>query len=200
MTRPGGRVGTFLRRCRGALGISVTWGGVWAAVFAALGLTVGILSPESIDPGEGPLRISLIGAFYGFVSGAVFGGLLSLAEGGKRLLDLSLRRVALCGAVATAVWPLLTPVANSISSCARSAPPSPPARSRWRRKPNCARPPSHRSCRADLRSGTGSAVPPPAVPAVCLPPFVSRPSSPAPRLPPSRLPPFEPARPPASTG
>jgi len=107
-------VGTFLRRCRGALGISVTWGGVWAAVFAALGLTVGILSPESIDPGEDPLRISLIGAFYGFVSGAVFGGLLSLAEGGKRLLDLSLRRVALCGAVATAVWPLLTPVANSM--------------------------------------------------------------------------------------
>lgn len=107
-------VRTFLRRLRGALGITLTWGVVWAAVFAAIGVVVGIVDPDSIDPGEDPLRIGLIGGFYGLVSGAAFSALLSLAEGRKVIRSLSLGRAALWGAIATAAFPLLTPVNNSM--------------------------------------------------------------------------------------
>ena len=95
-------------------GIAVTWGTVWAAIFAALGLTIGLLEPDSIDPGEGPLRVAWIGAVYGVVSGAVFAVLLALAEEWKAIRDLSLSRAALWGIIGTAAFPLLTPVDNSM--------------------------------------------------------------------------------------
>jgi hypothetical protein len=104
----------FLRKVRGALGIAVTWGTVWAAIFAALGLTIGLIDPDSIDPGEGPVRVAWIGAIYGVVSGAVFAVLLALAEGRKSIRDLSLGRAALWGMLGTAAFPLLTPVDNSM--------------------------------------------------------------------------------------
>jgi hypothetical protein len=107
-------MGALLRKCRGALGISITWGSVWGAIFAAIGLIVGLVDPDSIDPGEGPIVIVGTGAILGFVSGAGFGALLSLAEAGKRIPDLSLWRAALWGALATAVYPLLTPADDSM--------------------------------------------------------------------------------------
>jgi hypothetical protein len=54
---------TFLRRLRGALGVSVTWGTVFFAVFAAIALIIGVIDPDSIDPEETLLRIAGIGAF-----------------------------------------------------------------------------------------------------------------------------------------
>jgi uncharacterized membrane protein len=104
----------FLRKCRGILGVAITWGAVWGAVFATLAFIVGIIDPDSIDPGETPLRIAGLGAVFGVVSGVAFGVLLAVAEGKKTLRDLSLARVALWGAVASAVFPLLTPVDNSM--------------------------------------------------------------------------------------
>jgi len=89
----------FLRRCRGALGISIAWGAVWAAIFAALTVVIGIVDPDSIDPGETVARIAWIGGVFGLVSGAVFSLLLSLAERRKTIRDLSLRRAALWGVV-----------------------------------------------------------------------------------------------------
>ena len=62
----------FLRKCRGAIGIGVTWAVAWGAIFAALGVIVGIFDPDSIDPGEDPVRIGRIGAIFGFVSGVAF--------------------------------------------------------------------------------------------------------------------------------
>jgi len=103
-----------LKRLRGALGVGLTWGAAWGAIFAAIGLIAWIFDPESIDPGEGPTVIIGTGAILGLVSGAVFSGLLVLAERGKELRDLSTARVALWGAVATAVFPLLTPADNSM--------------------------------------------------------------------------------------
>ena len=103
----------FLRRCRGVLGTGVTWGVAWGAIFAAIFVAIAILDPDSIDPGEGPLMGIGIGAFFGFVSGVGTGVLLSLAERGKSIRDLSLARTAVWGALATAVFPLLTPVDNS---------------------------------------------------------------------------------------
>ena len=105
---------TFLTRLRGALGVSATWGAVWAAIFAALTVVVGVLDPDSIDPGETTLRIAAIGAVYGAVSGGAFSGLLSLTERGRTLRDLSLGRAAVLGAVASAAFPLLTEVHDSM--------------------------------------------------------------------------------------
>jgi len=107
-------MGAFLRKCRGVLGIGVTWGAVWAAIFAALGLIIGLIDPDSIDPGEGPIRVAGIGAVFGFVSGAAFAVLVSLTEGRKAIRDLSLSRAALWGVLGTAAFPLLTPVDNGI--------------------------------------------------------------------------------------
>ena len=113
-TRPPARlteaaVTRFLKWCRGMLGVAVTWGAVWGTIFAGIFLAVSILDPGSIDPGEGPIVILRTGAFYGFVSGAVFGVLLSLLERGRRVADLSLLRAAAMGAVAAAPFILLTP-------------------------------------------------------------------------------------------
>lgn len=105
---------TFLRRCRGALGFGVTWGVAWAAIFGALGLIIGVVDPDSIDPGEEPIRIAWIGALLGFVSGGAFAVLLSLADGRKTIRRLSLSRAALWGALGSAVFPLLTPANNSM--------------------------------------------------------------------------------------
>ena len=102
----------FLRKCRGILGVALTWGTLWGAVFAGIAFVVGAIDPDSIDPGETPLRIAGIGAVFGAVSGIIFGVLLSVFERRRTLRELSLVRVALWGAVATAVYPLLTPVDN----------------------------------------------------------------------------------------
>ena len=104
----------FLRKCRGILKMGVTWGIVWAAIFAGISIVVGIIDPDSIDAGEGPLGLGRIGAIFGFVSGSVFGLLLSFADGRKAIRELSLGRAAVWGALGTAVIPLLTPVANSM--------------------------------------------------------------------------------------
>ena len=100
----------LLRKCRGVLGIGVIWSVAWAAIFAGLALVVGVFDPDSIDPGEAYIRISGIGAFFGFVSGAAFAVLLSVADGRRLLRDLSPIRAALWGAFATAAFPLLTGV------------------------------------------------------------------------------------------
>ena len=105
---------TFLRRLRGALGVSLTWGALFGAVFAGVALIIGVLDPDSIDPGETPLWIASIGALLGFVSGIVFSALLALVERGKKVRELSVVRAAICGALATAVFPLLTTANNDM--------------------------------------------------------------------------------------
>jgi hypothetical protein len=90
----------------------LTWSVAWAAIFALLAVVVGVVDPDSIDPGEGPLRVAGIGAVFGFLSGAGFGLLLSMAEGRKMLRGLSVWRAALWGALGTAAFPLLTSVDN----------------------------------------------------------------------------------------
>ena len=45
------------------------WSVAWAAIFALLGVIIGVVNPDSIDPGEEPLRIAWIGGVLGFISG-----------------------------------------------------------------------------------------------------------------------------------
>lgn len=104
----------FLRKCRGILGFGATWGVAWGLIFAALGVIVGIVDPDSIGPGEDPLHVGWYGAVFGFVSGAAFSLVLSLAESRRTIRELSAGRAAVWGIVGTALFPLLTPVDNSM--------------------------------------------------------------------------------------
>jgi hypothetical protein len=104
----------LIRKLRGALGVAATWGAAWGVVFAALSLIIGLIDPDSIDPGEDLVVIVGTGALLGIVSGAAFSALLSVLERGRRIEDLSISRAALWGAMATSVFPLLTPADNSM--------------------------------------------------------------------------------------
>ncbi len=82
----------FLRRVRGVLGTAFTWAIAWTGLGAGLGLLAGI-------PFSYILPMALNGAAAGFIAGASFAVILSVAERQRTLEDLSLRRVALWGAV-----------------------------------------------------------------------------------------------------
>jgi hypothetical protein len=103
-----------LRKILGVMGIGLSWGVAWSAVFATLVLIIGAFRPEDIDPGEGPLVASGIGFMVGVVSGVVFGIILSFAENRKSIHDLALVRVALWGVIGAAVWPLMTPLPDDM--------------------------------------------------------------------------------------
>ena len=104
----------FLRKCKAVLGLGAMWGAAWALIFALTVLIIGIVNPDSIDAGEGPIRGIAIGALFGFVSGIVFAALFALTERRKTIRNLSVGRAALWGMLGTAAYPLLTPVDNSL--------------------------------------------------------------------------------------
>ena len=101
------RVGNVLRRLRGAAGIALTWGSLWAAIGVVLALAIGVLRPEEIDPGEGPGKVAAVLGLAGFLSGIGFAALLSVGEKRRTIRELSLRRVALWGALGGAAIPAL---------------------------------------------------------------------------------------------
>lgn len=100
-------MGEWLRKLRGLTGVGVTWGVAWSAVGAAIGGVLGVLSPELWTWGNPIFEWALGMGLYGFVSGVGFGKLLALAEGRKRLDQLSLGRVAVWGVLGSAMVPLL---------------------------------------------------------------------------------------------
>jgi len=103
----GGRMNKLLRRIRGLLGVGLTWGALWSAIGAGIGLVIGIVRPEAWELAN-PILVWALGmGLYGLVSGVGFGTLLSLREGRKTILDLSLRRVAIWGVLGAAAVPLL---------------------------------------------------------------------------------------------
>lgn len=82
----------LLRRVRGVLGTAFTWAVAWTGLGAGLGLLAGI-------PFHFLIPMALNGAAAGFIAGASFAVILSIAERHRTLEDLSLRRVAVWGAV-----------------------------------------------------------------------------------------------------
>ena len=96
-------MGIILRRLRGALGIGLTWAGLWIVI----GVMLGILRPGDIGPGEGPRRILPILAMVGLLSGLGFAGFLWLAERRRTFEQLSLGRVALWGLLGSALIPVI---------------------------------------------------------------------------------------------
>ena len=69
----------MLRRLRGVLGLSLTWGALWAAIFTAIFLVVMAVDPVSIDPGE---TLSL-----GVAIGAAYGSIAALDKQWKRRVE-----------------------------------------------------------------------------------------------------------------
>ena len=86
----------WLRRIRGAVGMGLTWAAAWFGVWAAAGLvSLAINGAGAL----GQLVDTLMFPLLGFVSGAVFSGVLGIAEGRRRFDEMSLPRFAAWGAV-----------------------------------------------------------------------------------------------------
>lgn len=82
----------LLMRVRGVLGTAFTWAVAWVGLGAGIGALAGL-------PLSYLLRMALNSSVAGFIAGASFAVILSVAERERSLRDLSLRRVALWGAV-----------------------------------------------------------------------------------------------------
>jgi len=105
---------SFLRKLRGVVSIGLTWGTLWGLLMFLTGVIIGIVDPDSIDPGESPVIIGAILGGMGFVSGALFGILLCLAERRKTIRDLSVLRAGIWGTIAAAAPLLLTPAPDGM--------------------------------------------------------------------------------------
>jgi hypothetical protein len=92
----------------------VAWSLVWAVAIFIIGNIILQIDPDSIDPGEEPIRMAGMVAPVGAASGLVFGILLALLERGRSLADASLVQVLLCSIIAGAALPLLTPMNNHL--------------------------------------------------------------------------------------
>ena len=97
----------LVRWLRGALSIGVTWAVLWALLGTLLFILFKLFQPEDIDPGEALGDVLPVFAFIGLLSGLGFAALLSLAERRHQVSALSLRRVALWGALGSASIPLM---------------------------------------------------------------------------------------------
>lgn len=109
-------MGNLIRRIRGLAGVGITWGALWGVIGAGIGLVVGIVSPGAWDWTNPILDWAFGMGLYGVVSGVGFATLLSLGEGRKNILDLSLRRVAIWGVLGSAAVPLLFSAMGSFAS------------------------------------------------------------------------------------
>jgi hypothetical protein len=108
----GGTMNVYVRKLRGVTGISLIWGAVWAVLFTLLLYILQIFLP--LDGDVGTIRMMVIIAQVGFISGSLFGVLFSFAENGKAIRHLSLGRAVLWGVLSSAVFPALTGRANQV--------------------------------------------------------------------------------------
>lgn len=81
----------LLRRVRGIIGTGLTWAMAWIGLGAGIGALAGFQFSMI-------LRIALSNSVGGFLAGATFAVILSVAERKNTLEGLSLRRVAIWGA------------------------------------------------------------------------------------------------------
>lgn len=80
---------TWLQRIRGAIGMGVTWGAVWAAA----GFVLAVVTRYQADA-----PFPLIFGLLGFVAGIIFSMFLALTAGRRRCDQMSLPRFAGWGA------------------------------------------------------------------------------------------------------
>ena len=94
------KLGSWLRRVRGALGMGVTWAAGWA-LFGVLVAGLSFVLPASV--GDAFSRIfdapAPALAVPGFVGGVIFSIVLGIAGRRHRIEEISTRRVAVWGAI-----------------------------------------------------------------------------------------------------
>ena len=99
----------WLRRIRGAVLMALAWAVVWAPV--------GVLTGMILDPSDSLDEMWLaVGAYPGFLCGAVFSAVLGVAEGRRRFDELSLSRVGALGALSgllVGVFPFVVGTVNT---------------------------------------------------------------------------------------
>lgn len=91
---------------RRVLGVGVAWAILWTALWAAAGAIIGVVDPDSIDPGEEWMFLVVFGPM-GLLTGAVLGAFLATRERGRALAELAVPRVVGWGILATAVVQVL---------------------------------------------------------------------------------------------
>jgi len=87
----------LLQRIRGAIGIGLTWTIGWAPVGAVTGLIMGVVF--GLPLGVIAANYAAMFGVLGFVGGAIFSTVLSVAEGRRRFDQLSLPRFVAWGAL-----------------------------------------------------------------------------------------------------
>jgi hypothetical protein len=104
----------YVRRLRGVIGIGLIWAPIWVVLFFAVIASIMALFNPDGGSDVGPFKMIAIIGWVGFVSGGIFAFLMSFAENGKAILNISLARAALWGILASAVFPLLTQRADQV--------------------------------------------------------------------------------------
>ena len=96
---------TWLKRIRGAVGMGLTWAGLWSAVGALLSVSTWMNLqgfPMTLDWIAG---FAVQFAILGFIGGATFSTAVGVIEGRRRFDQLSLPRFAMWGALGgLAMW------------------------------------------------------------------------------------------------
>ena len=86
---------------RRILGVACAWGILWLAFWTILGMIIGAVDPDSIDPGEPAGMLAVLGPM-GFLSGVAFGSLLAIGARGTAVKP-SLTRAGGLGILGTAI-------------------------------------------------------------------------------------------------
>jgi len=102
----------YIRKLRGVIGVALIWVPLWVVLFFA---TVGsIIAALGGGSDVGPFRMVAIIGWVGLVSGGIFAFLMSFAENGRAIRNISLARAALWGILGSAVFPILTQRADQV--------------------------------------------------------------------------------------
>jgi len=81
---------------------------------ATIASIITVLRPNGGGFDVGPIRMMAIIGWVGFVSGGIFAFLMSFAENGRAIRNISLARAALWGIFGSAVFPILTQRADQV--------------------------------------------------------------------------------------
>ena len=90
------------RTSKRVLGIGFAWGSLWLGFWLILLAIVGVVDPDSIDPGEGAVGMAAIFGPMGLLTGVVFGALLLIRNGNRAAPDVPWTPVVGWGMLATA--------------------------------------------------------------------------------------------------
>ena len=88
----------WVQRLRGAIGVGLTWAAGWVPVGAVTGLLTGV-ALGLLPLGRIAANYALLFGVLGFVGGAIFSTVVSIAEGRRRFAQLSLPRFVAWGAL-----------------------------------------------------------------------------------------------------